>query len=61
LNVDGVNDVRQTEILTVQPLVPEPSYFESVNAIDKVKKYKSLGIDPVLAELIQAGGDTLQS
>jgi hypothetical protein len=28
LNVHGVNDVRQMEIHTVEPLVPEPSPFE---------------------------------
>jgi hypothetical protein len=27
LNVPGVNDVRQTEIHTAEPLVPEPSFF----------------------------------
>ena len=27
LNVHGVNDVRQKEIHTVEPLVPEPSHF----------------------------------
>ena len=28
LNVRGVNDVRQTEIHTAEPLVPEPRAFE---------------------------------
>ena len=28
LNVHGVNDVRQTEIHTAEPLVPEPSASE---------------------------------
>jgi hypothetical protein len=27
-NVHGVNDVRQTEMHTAEPLVPEPSSFE---------------------------------
>jgi len=27
LNVLGVNSVRQTEMHTAEPLVPEPSYF----------------------------------
>jgi hypothetical protein len=30
-------------------------------AIAKLKKYKSPGSDQILAELIQAGGETLQS
>jgi hypothetical protein len=28
LNVHGVNVVRQTEVHTAEPLVPEPSFFE---------------------------------
>jgi hypothetical protein len=28
LNVHGVNDVRQTEVNTAEPLVSEPSAFE---------------------------------
>jgi hypothetical protein len=32
-NVHGVNDVRQTEIHTVEPLVPEPSASEDEMAI----------------------------
>ena len=30
LNVHGVNDVRQAEIHTAEPLVPEPSAYEVV-------------------------------
>jgi hypothetical protein len=52
LNVHGVTDVRQTEIHTAQPLVPEPSSFEVEIAIEK---YKLPGTDQILAELIQAG------
>jgi len=37
LNLHGVNDVRQTEIHTVEPLVPEPSASEVVLAIEKLK------------------------
>jgi hypothetical protein len=46
---------------TAEPLVPEPSPFEVEIAIVKLKKYKSPGSDQILAELIQAGGETLQS
>jgi hypothetical protein len=28
LNLHGVNDIRQTEMYTVEPLVPEPSYLK---------------------------------
>ena len=45
LNVHGVNDVRQTEIHTAEPLVPEPSAFEVELAIEKIKSHKSLGFD----------------
>ena len=38
LNVHGVNDVRQTEIQTAEPLVPDPSAFEVELAIENLKK-----------------------
>jgi len=55
LNVHGVNDVRQTEIHTAEPVVPEPSasYFEL--AIEKLKSHKSQSVDQTPAELIKAG------
>ena len=43
--IDGVNDVRQTEIHTAKPLVPEPSAFDVELAIKKLKSRKSPGID----------------
>ena len=39
-NVHGVRDVGQVEIPTAEPLVPEPSAFEVVLAIDKLKSHK---------------------
>jgi hypothetical protein len=50
LNVHGVSDVRQTEIRTAVPLVPEPSAFEVEMAIEKLK---------ILTELIKSGGRTI--
>jgi hypothetical protein len=45
LNVHGVSDVRQAEIHTAEPLVPEPSPLEVELAIEKLKrqitKYRS--------------------
>jgi len=35
--VHGVNDVRQREIHTAEPLAPEPSNFEVEMAIEKLK------------------------
>ena len=43
-NVHGVNDVRQTEIHTAEPLVPEPSAFDVVMGIENLKRHKSSGI-----------------
>jgi hypothetical protein len=42
---------------TAEPLVPEPSSSEAEIAIEKLKRYKSPGIDQIQAELIQAGGE----
>jgi len=41
LNVNGVSDVRQTEIHTAQSLVPKPSIFEFKMATEKLKRHKS--------------------
>jgi hypothetical protein len=54
LNVHGDNDVRQAEIHTAEPLVPEPSAFEVEMAIENIKRYKSPGIEQIPAELIKA-------
>jgi hypothetical protein len=40
LNVHGVSDVRQAEIHTAEPLVPEPSALEVELAIEKLKSHK---------------------
>jgi hypothetical protein len=61
LNVHRVSDVRQREIHTAEPLVPDPSPLEVEITIAKLKKYKLPGTYEILAELIQAGGETLQS
>jgi hypothetical protein len=53
--VHGVNDVRQTEIHTAEPLLPEPSAFEDELAIEKLKSIKLPGIDKIPAELIKTG------
>jgi hypothetical protein len=56
LNVQLVGVIRQTEIQTAEPFVPEPSISEFEVAIGKLKSYKSPGADQIPAELIQAGG-----
>jgi hypothetical protein len=59
--VQGVGGVRQIEMHTAEPLVPEPSASDDEVAIGKMKIYKSPGFDQFTAELIQAGGETLRS
>jgi hypothetical protein len=61
LSVRRVNDVGQIEIHTAEPLVPESIPSDVEIAIAKFKNYKSLGNDQILAELIQAEGETLLS
>jgi len=50
LNVHGVNDVRQTEIHTAEPPVPDPSAFEVEVAVEKLKSHKSPIINKIPAE-----------
>jgi hypothetical protein len=61
LNVHLVQDVRQMDIHMAEPLVPEPSLVKMEIAIGKLKSYKSPGTDPIPAELIKAGSETLRS
>jgi hypothetical protein len=56
-----VSDVRQIEIYTADPTVPDPSPFEAEIAITKLERYKSPGSNQIPAEVIQAGGETLRS
>jgi hypothetical protein len=60
LYVHMVSDVRQAEIHTAEPLVPETSALEIELAIEKLKSYKSPGIDQIRAELIKAGVKTFR-
>jgi hypothetical protein len=43
LNVHGVHDVRQKDIQTAEPFIPEPSLVEVKIVIGKMKRYKSPG------------------
>jgi hypothetical protein len=61
LNVNRFNDVRQIEIHTAEPLVPGPSLLEVEIDVAKLKMYNLSGSGQILAELIQAGGETLWS
>jgi hypothetical protein len=53
LNVHGAHDVRQMDIHTAEPLVPEPSLIEVETTTGKLKRYKSPGTDQTPAELIR--------
>ena len=50
LNVRGIKDIRQAEIHTAEPLVPEPRVLEVELAFEKLKSHKSPGIDQMPAE-----------
>jgi hypothetical protein len=60
LNVYGAGGFRQTEMHTAEPFVPDPSASEVEVTIRKLKRHKPPGVDQIPAELIQAGGETLQ-
>jgi hypothetical protein len=61
LNIHGVHNVRQMDIHTTEPLVPEPSLVEVEIAIGKLKSYKYPGTNQIMTELIKAGCETLCS
>lgn len=50
------NDVRQTEILTAEQLVCEPSVLMIEFPIENLERYKSPGIDTIPAKMMQSGG-----
>jgi hypothetical protein len=53
LNLQRVGGgIRQTEIQTAEPFVPEPSVSETEVAVGKLKRYESPGADQIPAELI---------
>jgi hypothetical protein len=60
-NVHRASDVRQIEIHTAEPLVPDPSPFELEIALAKLESYKSPGSYQIPAEHIKAGGEILHS
>jgi hypothetical protein len=61
LNVHRVSDIKQIEIQVAELLVPDPRPSEVEIAIVTLKRYKLPGSDQILAELTQAGGETLWS
>jgi hypothetical protein len=61
LHVHGVKEVMQTEILTTEPLVPEPSAFQYEIAIEKLMGNKSPSTHQIPAEMIKVGKRTIHS
>jgi hypothetical protein len=61
LNVHGVHDVRQMDIHTAEPSMPEANLVEVQIAIGKLKSYKSPYTAQIPAEITKAGGETLYS
>jgi hypothetical protein len=61
LNVHGFHDVRQMDIHTAEPLVPEPSLVEAEIAIGKLNSYETPDTGQIPAELIRTGGEILCS
>jgi hypothetical protein len=61
LNVQGVSDVRQMEIHTAEPLVPQPSPSEVDIATAKLERYRPSGTIQIPPELIHAGSEKLYS
>ena len=58
LNIHGVDDVRQREIHTAEPLVPETSVFGVELVIKTMISHKSPGINQIPAKLFKAGCKT---
>jgi len=54
LNVHGVKVVRNLELHTAEPRMPEPSAFEDEMTIEKSKRHKSPDADQIPAELNKA-------
>jgi hypothetical protein len=61
LNVHGAGHVRQTEMHTAEPFVPEPSASEAEVAFGNVERYKSPNVVQIPAGLVWAEGETLHS
>ena len=57
----GVNDIRQTEIHTAEPLVPEPSVSEVELDTENLKRHKLPGVDQILEDVINEGDRTIRS
>jgi hypothetical protein len=55
LNVHGTGGVRQSEMHTAEVFVSESTVSEVEVAIERLKSYKSPGVNQIPVELVQAG------
>jgi hypothetical protein len=53
--------VRQTEMHTAEPFVPQPSASQVELTTERLKRFITPDVDQILAELLQAGVETLHS
>jgi hypothetical protein len=51
-----VGGVRETEMHAAESFLPEPTASDFKVGIRKLNSHKSVGADPIAADLIQAGG-----
>jgi hypothetical protein len=54
LNKDSFRVIRKINVNSVEPPVPDPSPYEAIITIGKLKRYKSPGSDQNPTELIHA-------
>jgi len=59
-SIHGVSDIRQSEIHTAEPLVPETNAFEFEMATERLEGHKSPSIFQIPAELIKAESRTIR-
>jgi hypothetical protein len=57
----AIRDVRQTEIHTAEPLVPEPSAFAIEVSVQNLRRHKSPVIGQIPADMIKARSRTILS
>jgi len=57
--VHNGEQTEEFEIHTAEPLIPEPSVIEMEMSVNRLKNFKSPGIDNIPAELIKSGGKAL--
>jgi hypothetical protein len=60
LNLHRAGGVRQIEVHTAEPFVPQPIASQFEVAVGKLRKHKSPGFDQIPAEIVPAGGELIK-